>query len=304
MIKMLPDRVAQKLEQKVIRVKRRSYYLTRMAKYSNVRHTHNPEYQTVVIYQMGKVGSSTVKHSLKDLNLPINLYHVHALTQKRLNWLQKTYRHASKVRGKAVIHDHLVEGIYLRNQLNRNTQQNWKVITLIRDPVARNISTFFQSLNIFFPEWVKEHNNSQEDINDYVKQMIKLFLSKADHQLPLNWFKNFLEPVFGIDVYKQKFPISKGYEIYKNGEVELLLIKLENLDNYASVAFKDFLGIDNFKLKKANITSEKEESQAYSKFKKLIKFPESYLEEMYSSQFVQHFYSQNEIDQLMLKWRK
>ena len=268
----------------------------------NVCRLHNPDYETVVIYQMGKVGSSSVKHTLKGLCLPMNLYHVHALTQKRLDWLQNAYRNASRVRGKAVVHDHLVEGMYLRKQLDRNTKQPWKVITLIRDPIARNISTFFQSLNLFFPEWVKEHNNVQSALVDHVEEMIELFLNKADHQLPLVWFDKYLEPVFGVDVYKQEFPVSKGYEIFKNDKVELLIIKLEDLDRCASVAFKEFLGIENFELKKANITSEKVESEAYSRFKELIMVPDSYIDEMYSSEFVQHFYTRSEIDRFRSKW--
>jgi hypothetical protein len=179
---------------------------------------------------MGKVGSSSVKYTLKGLSLPINLYHVHALTQKRLDWLQNTYRNASRVRGNAVVHDHLVEGLYLRKQLDRNTQRPWKVITLIRDPIARNISTFFQSLNIFFPEWVKKYNNAETALEDQVEEMIKLFMNKADHQLPLVWCDKYLDPVFGIDVYKREFPILKGYEILKNNKVELLLMRLEDLD--------------------------------------------------------------------------
>ena len=105
----------------------------------NIWLKHNPYYETVVIYQMGKVGSSSVKNTLMGLKLPINLYHVHALTKKRLDWLQDTYRNASRVRGKAIVHDHLAESMYLRKKLDQNYKKPWKVITLIRDPIARNI---------------------------------------------------------------------------------------------------------------------------------------------------------------------
>jgi len=304
MTKTFLGRVTQRLRREASRFRSRSYYLTRTVKYFNVSRLHNPNCETVVIYQMGKVGSSTVKHSLNELGRAMNLYHVHALTQERLDWLQGTYRNVSRVRGRAVVHDHLVEGIYLRKKLDRGTQQRWKVITLIRDPIARNISTFFQSLDIFFPEWVKERNNAQDDLVDHVDEMIELFLSKVDHKLPLVWFDKYLKPVFDIDVYEQKFPVSKGYAIYANEHAELLLMKLEDLDHSAPTAFKEFLDIEDFELKKANISGDKVYSQAYSKFKGLIKLSDSYIDETYSSQFARHFYTQDEIEQLRAKWTR
>lgn len=302
MTKTFLGRVTQRLRREASRFQSRSYYLIRTVKYLNVSRLHNPSYETVVIYQMGKVGSSTVKYSLGELGRPMNLYHVHALTQERIDWQQDAYKNASRIKGKAVVHNHLVEGMYLRKLLDRNTQQRWKVITLIRDPIARNISTFFQSLNIFFPEWVKEHNIAQDTLVDHIEEMTELFLNKADHQLPLVWFDKYLEPVFSIDVYNQEFPASKGYAIYSNEHVEMLLMKLEDLNHYAPAAFNEFLGIEGFELKKANITSEKAESKAYSKFKELIKLPDSYIDEMYSSKLVQHFYTQGEVDRFRSKW--
>ncbi|MEJ2116073.1 MAG: putative capsular polysaccharide synthesis family protein, partial [Gammaproteobacteria bacterium] len=303
MKKMFRGGLTKKFRCMLIRFRNKSYYLTRKAKYLEVSKLHKPDRETVVIYQMGKVGSSSVKYSLSKLDRPMNLYHVHALTKERIDWQQQAYRNASRIRGKAVIHSHLVEGIFLRKELDRNPNQHWKIITLVRDPIARNISTFFQSLDILFPEWVKEHNIDKDNLVDHVKEMIELFLSKADHKLPLVWFDKLLKPVFNINVFDQKFPVSKGYEIYKNDKVELLLIKLEDLDRCASNAFKEFLGIENFALVNANITSEKADSKAYAEFKKLIRLPDSYIDEMYSSQLVQHFYTQSEIDRLKTKWR-
>lgn len=302
MAKMLTNKIIQRLWRETNRLQRKSYYLTRAAKYLQVSRSHKSNRETIIIYQMGKVGSSTIKHSLSELDLDINLYHVHSLTHKHIDRLKATYRHASRVRGDVVVHDHLVKSMYLRKLMDRNVEHRWKVITLIRDPIARNISTFFQSLDITFPEWVKEHNNGQEYLLDHIDEMITLFLKEAKHEMPLNWFDAYLKPAFGIDVYDKNFPVSKGYEIYTNNKVELLLMRLEDLDSCAGAAFKKFLGIEDFVLKKANISSEKTYSEAYARFKKSIKLPESYIDEMYSSRFVRHFYAQSEIDQFRAEW--
>ncbi len=302
MNKSVISRIVQRIKKDAYPVQFGSFNRALAAKYNKVSSMHRTDKCTVIIYQMGKVGSSTVKDSIERLNLPINLYHVHALTHERLKWLQDTFKHASKIKGRAVIHDHVVEGLYLRKKLDESDQQDWKVITLIRDPISRNISTFFQSLDIFFPEWVKEHNASQRALLERTDEMIELFLNEANHDLPLIWFDSYLKPVFNIDVYDKKFNAEKGYETYTNGHTNLLLLRLENLDDCVADAFREFLDIEDFDLKKSNISSEKSYSDAYNEFKDSIKLPASYIDKMYSSKFVQHFYTKNEIEQLRNKW--
>ncbi len=293
--------ITQKLKRKFSKNSVKSISQVRDAKYKKISEAYDPSHQTVVIYQMGKVGSSTVKHSLQKLKLPMNVYHVHALTQERIDWLEEKFIHASKVKEKPVIHDHVIESIFLRELIDQNKHLNWKIITLIRDPIARNISTFFQSLDIFFPKWEKEHKNNLED---YVDEMIELFLQEANHKLALSWFDAYLKPVFDIDVYAEQFPTVHGYKTYSRKNVELLLIRLEDINQCAEDAIGKFLNVDGFRLKKANISSEKNYSKAYSMFKDYIKLPYSYVDETYSSKFVQHFYTESEIEQFKNKWLK
>lgn len=294
--------LTKKIKRKFSKKSIESYDQVRAKKYKKVSRSYDSDHKTVVIYQMGKVGSSTVKHSLDKLGLPMNLYHVHALTKERIDWLENQFQYASSIKEKPVIHDHVIESIFLRELIDQNKHLNWKIITLIRDPIARNISTFFQSLDIFFPEWEKDHNNKQNRLEDYVEEMIELFLQESNHELPLIWFDSFLKPVFDIDVYAKKFPAEQGYDYYSRKNVELVLIRLEDINDCAETAINEFLSIDSFTLEKANISSEKDYSEAYSKFKKLIKLPNEYINEMYSSRFTQHFYTQGEIDKMKARW--
>ena len=46
----------------------------------------------IVVYQMGKVGSSTIVASLHTLKLDSPIYHIHTLTQERIDSIEQTYR--------------------------------------------------------------------------------------------------------------------------------------------------------------------------------------------------------------------
>jgi hypothetical protein len=77
---------------------------------------------------------------------------------------------------------------------------------------------------------------------------------------------------------------------------------LENLNQCSNLAFKEFLNIERVNLIGSNIGSEKDYATLYSRFKNDIQFPESYINKMYQSKYVQHFYSDLEIEELRSKW--
>lgn len=105
-----------------------------------------------------------------------------------------------------------------------------------------------------------------------------------------------------IDVFSSEFPKSKGYEIYETKHADLLLLKLENLNNCASDAFKTFLDIDGFTLAKSNIGDNKAYRNIYRRFLESIVLPDSYIDKMYTSKYVRHFYSEKEIEAFKARW--
>jgi len=94
-----------------------------------------------------------------------------------------------------------------------------------------------------------------------------------------------------------------GYRIYRRNNVDLLLIRLENLNQCAAAAFKEFLDIDGFTLIDANVASEKVYAPLYKEMKGRIRLPESYLDAMYQSKYTRHFYSEEEIRRFRERWR-
>lgn len=117
--------------------------LTRLRLYRQRRNPHPP----ILVYQMGKVGSRTVYRTLESLGLPSPIYHVHVLSP---DGIRATWARYHKIGAEMPIH--LIAGKEVRRRLDRHPEGEWQVVTLVRDPVARQISELFETLWLFHPE--------------------------------------------------------------------------------------------------------------------------------------------------------
>lgn len=259
---------------------------------------------------MGKVGSSTIQRSLKTLNLDMPIFHVHYLSKSRVEALERERRKYMRTEKFGLLKRPWMYK-YLRKELIDNFDgRKWKIVSLTRDPVARNLSAFFENLEFKRIGKQSEYEVRSDYYNidpiilmgDDLEKLAILFYERFKHDSPLDFFDRELKSVFGIDVYSSEFPKSKGYKIYSGEKADALIIKLEYLDQCAQTAFKEFIHIDNFALIYTNIGNQKNYAAVYSRFKDFILFPGSYLNKMYQSKYMRHFYSAEEIKQFRNKW--
>lgn len=260
---------------------------------------HHSYIDPIIIYSTGKVGSSTVLTSLiqffKSEAREVPVYHAH-----HLNGLEKLAADV-KVRfpNPAQVLEKLEIDEELRRKIDSDATQNWNIITLTRDPVATKISTLFQMLEVFIPDWKSKYDENQLDLHELQELLIKQFVGRPG---PGDWFDVQLKPVFGIDVYSSDFPHQRGYNIHsgKNRD-RLLLIRLEDLNRVGQEAMNLFLNVKNFNLIPSNVGEGKVYSSLYREFKKLP-LPKSYLETCYASRYARHFYTDKEIENFIHKW--
>ncbi|MBA3495342.1 MAG: hypothetical protein H0T87_14830 [Gammaproteobacteria bacterium] len=178
-----------------------------------------------------------------------------------------------------------------------------EVITLVRDPIARNVSGLFQTIERWIPDFYDRYSRKAIDTDELAEIFLHDYHDKIDsYKLPFHWFSAELQPVFGIDVLACDFPKSVGYKIYKSEGVELLLIKLEYLNQCFPTAIKEFLGFD-IPMTSANVAADKSYYPLYQEFTRALKLPDAYIEQQYSCNYVRHFYSESEIDAFIKKWR-
>jgi hypothetical protein len=120
----------------------------------------------------------------------------------------------------------------------------------------------------------------------------------------MNYFDQEFKEILKVDLFSTDFPVSQGYKIYQEKDADILLIRLENLNDCFAKACKEFLDIDNLVLVDTNISNDKGYSNLYKKFKDIIYLPDSYIDRMYSSKFARHFYSSAEIEHFREIWSK
>ena len=262
----------------------------------------NKEYsQTpIIVYQMGKVGSASVQHSLlgayRSLGIDIPVHHIHNLHKIDEMYEKISKKHpdwADTLKG-------LELGIKLKKEMDESPEKKFNLVSLVRDPIERNISSFFHAINQLIPDW----KNRFLEGSGTIEELQDIFLTEFQgHYASEVWFDNQMKPVFNIDVYASSFPKKIGYKIYDEDyqHAKLLLIRLEDLNRVAKEAFGEYLGLENFEIINANIGQNKEYAPLYRSFKK-TPLPKTYIEERLNSKFSKHFYLDDEINQFIEKW--
>lgn len=257
----------------------------------------------IVVYQMGKVGSSTVVASLKASMPQKPIYHIHSLTREGIEHGKQMYarifNNERRTDARRMKHLLTAEQLYKRAAGGRAAPK-WKVITLVRDPVARNISDFFQVIGYWFTDFEERSRSGELGMDD----VIATFMREYHHEEPLSWFDIELKQSLDIDVFATRFPKQQGYEIYRRGPTELLVLKLEHMARCAQEAFRAFIGVNNIQIIDANISSDKEYHMVYRQFQEDVRLPGDYLDKMYESKYARHFYTQDEIQSFKAKWRR
>lgn len=270
-----------------------------------VSHTHKEP--PLVVYQMGKVGSTSIVESLKASSLDMPIFHVHCLTDEGIDYIDSVYKQEFSVRGS--IPGHLFDSLYLRKSMkNMDDSTRWKVVTLVRDPIAQHLSSFFQLIRVArigHQQWqlTSAANDFEMDIDlSNIDQLIAIFLKEGGYDRALDFFNSEFKTAFDFDIFETQFPCSRGYQIYSTQYADILLMRLEDASMCAGEAFQKFLNIEDFQLADQNMGDQKEYAELYAAFKRAIVFSDSYLDKIYGSKLARHFYTDAELDQFRRKW--
>jgi len=191
------------------------------------------------------------------------------------------------------------EGQARRNEFLYNKiivpKKQVKIISLTREPIGRNIAAFFQNFE-------RETGEKYEKSNFTLQELMDIFINFFPHSTPLNWFDRHFKPFLGIDIYEHPFPKEQGYLRINKDNVDLLILKLEISDSVKEKAIAEFLGLKQFKLVRTNVGEDNNYADMYKEFKENIKLPLSYVEEMCSSKYFNHFYTVEEIKKVYSRW--
>jgi hypothetical protein len=257
----------------------------------------------VVVYTRGKSGSESILRSLEDADPSLRVHHVHTLSPPRVARMMREYGESFPV--KPMVPRHLLETDAVRRELEAGGEtERFRVVTTIRDPVAREVSSFFQVMPRRVPEDVYGEWIADPERPGLLEELEKRFVAEARVRSGLDWFAEEMEPVFGVDVFAAPFPRGAGYAIYTGARADVLLIRVEDLSRVAAAAFREFLGMEDFRLERANVAEDKEYDALYRAFLARARLPVSFLDEMYGARLARHFYSEAEIAGFRAAWER
>ena len=103
--------------------------------------------EPILIWQMGKVGSKAVVQSIKNSHLASPVFHAHVLSEALL-MSGELYERSIRNKNQSYLFN-----VCLKERLiKKNTDLRWRIISLVREPVARNVSAFFQNIDLYLDE--------------------------------------------------------------------------------------------------------------------------------------------------------
>jgi hypothetical protein len=267
----------------------------------NKRRFDNPEFHRnlVLVYQMGKVGSITLQRSLRRFMPEKPVLHTHVINPANYRERIKPYRPMIR----RASHPNLAISRQLLKVIRRPDFPSfrWKIVTGVRDPVARDISLFFQQLYRYRPDFIRRYKAGRDTVDKLVDSFGQRFYTAPN---PFDWFNIEPKTVFGYDVFAEEFPKTAGFCIGSHRNVEVLTYRLENLNRVAQTAFCRFFGFKSFELKNANVGQQKIYAAIYQAFKQQIELPDAYLDARYNHPFTRHFYTDEEISKFQARWKR
>jgi hypothetical protein len=236
----------------------------------------------VLVYQMGKVGSTSYDAALGKLS-NLLVFHAH-----RLNPRDTGKMTANKL-SKGRIHMALVERAWeaLADFLSRDSGQV-HIVSAMRCPIDRNMSAFFQHLRL----------DGRPDIDE----LIETFLATYHHAGPARWFQEQFHETLGIDIFRHPFNRERGWDSFADGKYRCLLMTAEINDARKMEALNSFLGTGLRVIQRKNIGSAKDYSDLYRVFKEKISLPRSYVDAQLGSRVVAHFYTPAKIEEFRSRW--
>lgn len=244
----------------------------------------------VLVYQMGKVASSSITQALRRVDdlcvfqlhvmSPDGLRHLHAALRRRglpADWMEMY------VLGRA-----LYRGIV-------EAGRGAKVITLVREPIGRNISFYFQNLDMLW-----KTADAHEKVG--LGRLLEEFLDRFDHDDTLEWFDLEFKAALGVDLYAHEFPHALGHLRLDTGRHEILVMRSDLNDAAKAKCLAEFLGVEGVTLVPENVSAQKPYADTHREFLRKVRLPEGYVNRMLDSKYARHFFSPEERDALRSKW--
>ena len=193
-----------------------------------------------------------------------------------------------------------------------------KVITLVRSPLENMLSTFARS---DYGEQEARQNGaasqaaplSPDQLSD---DFYRTYLKTDRYLGPLEWFTNEFQSALGINVYEYSFDKQNGHGRIRQEPYDVLILRTEMPDEQKADLVAEFLGLSTFEFVKSSTVAVNDPrllpsgrpgdqmcyADKYRALKQGIVIPQPHLDAIVDSRHVQHFFTQEERDEMRAKY--
>jgi len=237
------------------------------------------------VFQMGKVGSQTLKQTLEAR---YHYYHLHA----RADFESKFELYRAGRRAKAADY--------------------FDIITATREPLSWKISAFFQNLvNIPpFRPYCFTFESKQAAQKASIDELIARFRAWDDGaRQATEWFERNFQPATGIRIYDHGFDPEKGWQIFREGKWRVLVLRHEDIKKNHLDALNEFV-VERYgpssrldRLWASNLSSKKWYSDLMEEFRQKMQYSDAEIEDAYCTPYAKYFYTDRELASMRSKWR-
>lgn len=250
--------------------------------------------EPVLIWQMGKVGSRSLVGAIERTG-DYAVFHIHHTNRDSIASVRAKYDE----RGEAYPTDLRLSMQVLKmiDSLLDQGERKIRVVSAVRDPLARNVSAFFQNLKLFAGNGVDEGTPD-------ARRLTEVFLTEYEQTIPLTWFDREVKATLGIDVYSMPFDRERARLRVSHGAFDLIVLRAEDEDKAKDAALTEFFERnESLNLARINVGSNKRYADLYGRFLEALVVPEQLLDTIYDSRLCRHFYTDDERRAMRNRWR-
>lgn len=231
----------------------------------------------ILTHTYGKVGSTAI-HKAINKQPGYQSFQTHVISEEGVAASRSSYSEEQE-------QIHQLVGEALRHALGLYPERQVRVITLVRDPVARAVSDLFENpARIVGTEAIREV--SLEKLVAIATEQISASLDYTER-----WFDREVSDLLNLDLFARDFDRVTGFQIYRDGRFELLPGKLEQLaDNGAGYLGRFLDHGRDFPIPNTRARSTTTEVSIYQQVRRSLKLPAGILDAVYSSRVCIEFH--------------
>ena len=172
-----------------------------------------------------------------------------------------------------------------------------RIVSVVRDPIAFNLSNY-----TFFGRayWMRTFWRSAPWID--TDRIMGHFLRTFPHDSSSLWWQREFAPTTGIDIAREGFDAERGWQRYRNGRFDCLVIRSDIADDDKQTALAEWTGMPVSKVERENANDTQSAPGVYERMKAAVAGERAYVERMLALPAAQMFFNAKQREALADKW--